>query len=237
MLCIKNLHFSYGSKKILKGLTFSLEKGEIAVLIGLSGSGKTTLFRLINGLIQPEQGKIVFENSENKITYMRQEDLLLPWRTALSNLLLFTELGKRKRDAGVIEEAYVLFKRMGLEGYEEAYPSQLSEGMRQRLSLARALLQNHPFILLDEPFASLDVIIREELYDLLREIRVDTQKTMMMVTHDFRDAMALGDRILVLSQGEIAADYLLTAQIKEDPVAVSKLIQQIRALLSGRATP
>ncbi|MCH9626403.1 MAG: Aliphatic sulfonates import ATP-binding protein SsuB [Chlamydiales bacterium] len=230
MLAIHLLQFAYGEKTILDKLSFSIKKGEIVALIGISGSGKTTLFRLITGLIQPTEGTI---SLDGEATYMRQEDLLLPWRTVLENLLLFTELGKKlpQKKEVIRAQALALLERVGLEGTAEAYPHTLSGGMRQRVALARSLLQNHPLMLLDEPFASLDVIIREQLYALMREIRDQYSKTIVMVTHDFRDAMALADRILVLSEGKIAADYPVLPEMRQDPVAGSQLIQSIREQL------
>jgi len=240
MLEIESLYFSYGEKPLLNGISFSVQEGEIIALVGISGSGKTTLFRLITGLIEPTEGRIWIAGKavpEGALltTYMRQEDLLLPWRTVLGNLFLFTELGKKQAQTkrSLHEEAHTLLKRVGLEGYAEAYPNELSGGMRQRVSLARALLQNRPFMLLDEPFASLDVIIREQLYALMREIRDHYNKTIVMVSHDFRDAMALADRILVLSQGKIADNYVVTPEMKEDPHAADQLIQHIREHLSA----
>lgn len=231
MLAIHRLQFAYGQKTILDKLSFSVREGEIIALIGISGSGKTTLFRLITGLIQPTAGTI---SLTGEATYMRQEDLLLPWRTVLENLLLFTELGKKtpQNKEAIQEQARALLKRVGLEGTAQAYPHTLSGGMRQRVALARSLLQNRPLMLLDEPFASLDVIIREQLYALMREIRDQYNKTIVMVTHDFRDAMALADRILVLSEGKIAADYPVLSEMRHDPYTANQLIQNIREQLS-----
>lgn len=234
MLRIKDLHFAYDAKTILDGVTFSAAAGEIIALIGISGSGKTTLFRLITGLVPPSCGEIEIggcatPERTQMATYMRQEDLLLPWRTVMGNLLLFSELGKKEaRGSTLKEEATQLLQRVGLEGFEEAYPRALSGGMRQRVALARALLQNRPLMLLDEPFASLDVILREQLYALLREIRDQYQKTIVMVTHDFRDAVALADRILVLARGKIAGTYVMDPASRAQSACAEKLIQQIR---------
>ncbi len=222
MLDVESIHFAFEEKSILKGVSFRVSKGEIIALIGISGSGKTTLFRLINGLLKPTRGKIT---TYGETTFMRQEDLLLPWRTVLNNLLLFTELGKSQPENPPLEEAYALLRKVGLEGYAEVYPHQLSGGMRQRVALARALLQNRPLMLLDEPFASLDVIIREQLYRLMRDIRDQYNKTIVMVTHDFRDAMELADRILVLSEGKIAAEFKVSDEKQE------VLAEQIRSAL------
>lgn len=216
MLKLKDVHFSYAERKILQGLTFSAPKGELLALIGISGSGKTTLFRLISGLISPQKGEIMVDEKPLpqgalNITYMRQEDLLLPWRTVLENVLLLTEFGssvesKKKRK----ERALVLLKKMGLEEKEDCFPKELSGGMRQRVALARALMHDRPLLLLDEPFASLDVLLREQLYGFLKEIKEQYNKTILMVTHDFRDALTLADRILILNSGIIVGDYALT---------------------------
>ncbi|HEY4832338.1 MAG TPA: ATP-binding cassette domain-containing protein [Waddliaceae bacterium] len=238
MLRVENVYFAYDKPEILQGVTFTVTKGEIVALIGISGSGKTTLFRLITGLITPLRGKIVIDGKslpEQSLltTYMRQDDLLLPWRTVMGNLLLFSEFGKKRVPKDDFQtNAATLLKKVGLEGIEKLYPSKLSGGMRQRVALARALLQNRPLLLLDEPFASLDVIMREQLYSLLRDVRDHYKKTIVMVTHDFRDAMALADRILVLSNGKIVGTYGV-APISETGANREALIQQIRADLAG----
>jgi len=205
MIELQDVEFSYEREKILKNVTFSISRGEIIALIGLSGSGKTTLFRLMAGIEKADKGTIRGADCET-ISYMQQEDLLLPWRSILSNLLLVDELGRRPHNPKIAQRARRLLKAVGLEGYEEAMPHEISGGMRQRVSLVRALLQERPILLLDEPFGPLDVIVREELYLLLRSIREDYDKTIIMVTHDFRDAIALADRILVLANGEICRD-------------------------------
>ena len=234
MLQVDDIHFAYGEQSILDGISFSVAEGEIIALIGISGSGKTTLFRLITGLLSPSQGEILIkEQSAIKgmqlTTYMRQEDLLLPWRTVFDNLLLVSELGKKKaHPISLRKEAHALLEKVGLERNIDDFPKELSGGMRQRVSLARALLQNRPLMLLDEPFASLDVIFREQLYVLLREIRDQYTKTIVMVTHDFRDAMSLADRILVLANGKIADSFQITPEVRSDAAASEALIQQIR---------
>lgn len=230
MLQVANIHFAYESKKLLQGISFELSKSEIVSLIGLSGSGKTTLFRLISGLILPDQGTILIDGEQlpggtKLITYMHQKDLLLPWRNVLENMLLFSELGRKNAKKNIEKEALVLLGRMGLKGCENLYPDELSGGMRQRVALARALLQNRPMLLLDEPFGSLDVIVREELYGLLTEIRDNYEKTILLITHDFRDALTLSDRILLLSEGRISHQFKVEKSHKE------RLSEEIRATL------
>ncbi len=219
MLRLDDVYFTY-DRPILKGVSFKITPGEILALIGTSGSGKTTLFRLITGLIKPDSGTIV---CNGLATYMQQEDLLLPWRTVLQNILLPFELGENSSLPR--KEAFQLLNLVGLKGYDEAYPSELSGGMRQRVSLARALLQNRPLMLLDEPFGSLDVLIREQLYLLLKQMK----KTILLVTHDFRDALELADRILVLSNGQIVGNFTVA---KENP---NSLKQAIRDALQAKS--
>lgn len=227
LLKTQNLSFSFGEQKILNNLSLELQQGEIVTLLGWSGSGKTTLFKILTGIFTPEQGSIVFsKDPKNSISYMSQEDLLLPWRTVLGNLLLVTELG----DSGLshpffINEAQKLLSEMGLEHCTDLYPDQLSGGMRQRVSLARALLQKRPLLFLDEPFGSLDVVLREQIYALLRNIKDEFDCTIMMVTHDFHDAICLSDRILFMHHGSIQKAWEIDNAVREDS---GKVITDIR---------
>ena len=232
VISLQNIYFSYGNKKILNGITFSVPPGEILALIGVSGSGKTTLFKLISGLIEQDSGEVICSKKE-ATTYMQQEDLLLPWRNLIDNILLFSELGHRHSKGFFKERAVALLKRVGLEHAADLYPEQLSGGMKQRATLARALLQDRPLLLLDEPFGSLDLLIREELYKLLLEIRTQYNKTMILVTHDFRDALSIADRILILQKGKIKESFKIDGNERENPLFCNKLCQQIKSSLSG----
>jgi len=239
MLAIENISFNYGEKPLLENLNFSVKEGEIVSLIGTSGSGKTTLFRLITGLLLPKQGSLLINGiplpkGQENVTYMRQEDFLLSWRTVLQNLLLFTELGKKRvKKSLLMDEALELLERVGLKGYEQHYPHQLSGGMRQRVSLARALLRKRPLLLLDEPFGSLDILIREDLYQLLQWVRSSYKKTILFVTHDFRDAVSLSDRILILSEGKIKKEFELPPNQHERLKLETEMLPAIRSSLSS----
>jgi len=228
MLKVNQVSFSYPQKPVLEKIDFSLKEGEIVALIGASGSGKTTLFRLITGLIDPQSGTICMDH---KSSYMQQEDLLLPWRTVMGNLLLFTKLGKQTNKGDFKTKALELLGKVGLKESAHLYPHELSGGMRQRVSLARALLQNGQLLLLDEPFGSLDLIIREQLYLLIRNICNQEKKGIMLITHDFRDALSIADRILILKKGKINQHYAIDQKLRTDPVASEQLMQQIRAQL------
>ena len=238
MLKIENLHFHYEQLPVLKGVDLSVEKGSILALIGVSGSGKTTLFRMISGLLSPSTGSISIDgikgdNRVDQMTYMRQEDLLLPWRSVLKNMTLFSELGPAKKTENWEEKAYFLLKKMKMEKFAHSYPSELSGGMRQRVALARALLQERSLLLLDEPFASLDVLTREELYLLLQKVRKEEQKTIVMVTHDFRDALALADHIYILSNGKITKKFDINSDLRNSALERMNLMEQIRFELSA----
>ena len=194
MLTIDNLTFSYGKKRILQNLSLKVERGEFAAILGPSGCGKTTLFRLIVGLQKPDIGRIQLQNQP---AYLSQENTLLPWRTVLSNILLPTQLGKNSPQK---EQALQLIKEVGLEGSEDAYPSELSGGMKQRALLARALIQKRSFLLLDEPFSSLDYFAKEEFYVLLKEMQKKSNLTILLITHDLHEAKALADTTYLLKE-------------------------------------
>lgn len=234
MLAVDNLSFSFASHQILKDLSLNLAQGEIGTLIGSSGSGKTTLFRLLTGILPPQIGTIsiaghTLPSAKHYAAYMMQEDLLLPWRTIIDNMTLPGEIGPSPLPRGsLLRNARICLSEVGLGDWENAYPRHLSGGMRHRVSLARALLQKRPLLLLDEPFASLDVNLREQMHGLLREIRTQHGTTILMITHDFRDALSLSDRIFMLAQGQIAREWSITSPMRENPASIQQLCEEIR---------
>ncbi len=224
MLEIENLSFSYGSKKIIENLSLKIKKGTTSTIIGSSGSGKSTLLKMIAGLLESKNGKAC---SQGEIAYMMQEDMLLPWRNIMDNLSLIAELNNDS-DIHWRTHAKSLLQIVGLEGHEHKYPHQLSGGMRKRASLAQALLKRHPLLLLDEPFSSLDILLREKLFELLKTIQNKYNTTILMVTHDYRDAISLSDRILLLKDRSIHSQWTITEATRKDPSETSELIDQIR---------
>ncbi len=228
MLSVKNLVFSYKDTPVFKNLSFALKKGEIASFIGTSGSGKTTLFKLLTGIHQPQNGDVTVEGVTEP-AYMTQKDLLLPWRTVLENITLTYELGRKKHcPKKTIEEAMDLIEEVDLLGTEHKFPEQLSGGMRQRVSLARALMQKSPLLLLDEPFGSLDIQLREQMYDLLKTIHKNHNTTILLITHDFRDAISLSDHIFLLADGTITKQWQIEAAARTCPAKMGSLHEKLR---------
>lgn len=197
--------FNYQNNRlnVLNNLDFIVDDGEFIALLGPSGCGKSTLFNIIAGLILPECGAM-FLNGEyvdcntKAFGYMQQKDLLLPWRTVLKNVLIGPEIGKETEEF-VKSKALSLLSQLGLQGFENSYPSQLSGGMRQRVALVRTLLCNKEFLLLDEPFGALDAMTRTVMQSILMDIWKKKKQTILLITHDVEEALSLADKILVLT--------------------------------------
>lgn len=209
-LKFEQVSFQYGqnskSRSILKGLSFSIARGEFVSIVGASGSGKSTIFRLIVGLEQPDQGDIYLNDRVErfrlgKIGYMPQQDLLMPWRTIRQNAQLVPEI----KGIGDDERVSTLLKEFGLEGYEDKYPHELSGGMRQRVSFLRASLSGSNTLLLDEPFSALDAMTKLYMQEWLLEQWEKQQSTILFITHDISEALFLSDRILIVKDMPITS--------------------------------
>lgn len=197
---IKNLskQFFSGTEtvSVLEGLSLEIPEGEISVLLGPSGCGKTTLLNLIGGLIEPDSGEIVKEHQE--LSFIFQELRLLPWMSVERNIELVLKAKisdeeiRRKRIAEVLE-------MVGLTPESGWYPEELSGGMRQRVSIARAFAYPSSLILMDEPFQSLDLKLRIELIEEYLKLWIEDNRTTLMVTHDVREALLMADSIHILS--------------------------------------
>ncbi|KFZ41186.1 MULTISPECIES: ABC transporter ATP-binding protein [Thermoactinomyces] len=187
----------------IRDINFTVEQGETLVLVGPSGCGKSTILSLLAGIYKQTSGQIRLFGKEGKTHaakytgYMLQKDGLLEWRTVLKNMILGLEFRKQNTPER-IEYALHLLKQMGLEHTSHQYPSQLSGGMRQRVALVRTLAVNPEILLLDEPFSALDIQNKIALEDLLMDVMKRHKKTAVLVTHDLEEALAVGDRILVM---------------------------------------
>jgi NitT/TauT family transport system ATP-binding protein len=203
----------------LQGTTLKVGPGEFVAIVGPSGCGKSTLMKVVTGLWRPSQGAVMVNgrnvNAPLSIVGMAfQNPTLLPWRTTLDNVMLPLEIVQphcarlRRERAAYEAKARELIALVGLSGFERHFPWQLSGGMQQRASLCRALIHDPLLLMLDEPFASLDMFTREELWLALQDLWLARRPTVILVTHDLREAAFLADRVLVMSArpGRIIAE-------------------------------
>jgi ABC-type nitrate/sulfonate/bicarbonate transport system ATPase subunit len=200
-IVVDGLSVSFGALRVLDDLSFDVAPGEFVSVIGPSGCGKSTLFNVLAGLLDPDRGEVLVDGApatRETFGYMPQKDLLFPWRTVLDNTTLGLEVaGMRRRDAR--EKARKLFAPFGLDGFERSRPGELSGGMRQRAALLRTVVQDREVLLLDEPFGALDSLTRTAMQEWLEEVRARYGWTVLLITHDIREAVFLSDRVLVLS--------------------------------------
>jgi NitT/TauT family transport system ATP-binding protein len=195
----------------LEPIDLDIRRGEFIAVVGPSGCGKSTLLSIIAGLIEPSAGEVVIDGTQVRGPYSQlgivfQKDLLLEWRSVLDNVLIQAEARGIKRRA-VRERALRLLELVGLGGFEGHYPFELSGGMRQRVALCRALLHDPPLLLMDEPFAALDAITRDQMGLDLLSLWHDQRQTVFFITHSIPEAVFLADRVVVMTRrpGAIAA--------------------------------
>jgi NitT/TauT family transport system ATP-binding protein len=195
----------------LQDVSLQIEKGEFISLVGASGCGKTTLLRIVDGLVLPTRGQVCVDGQ--RVTkpgpdrgFVFQQDALFPWRTVLDNIIFGLEVqGRKKREA--LQRADELVRLVGLAGFEQHFPHELSGGMRQRANLARALTIDPDILLMDEPFAALDAQTRELMQAELLRVWRSNRKTVMFVTHQIDEAVYLADRVVVMTSrpGQVKA--------------------------------
>jgi NitT/TauT family transport system ATP-binding protein len=228
----------------LEGVTLQVPSGQICSVIGPNGSGKSTLLRVVGGLLPPDRGGVDLDGEpiagpDPRVGFVFQEPRLLPWRDTLANVGFPLELAGWDRQAR-LARAGELLALVGLTGFERALPGELSGGMRQRASIARALALQPSVLLLDEPFSALDALTRERLNEELLGIWDRVGTTILVVTHSVQEAVFLGDRVVVLSPrpGRVVADIPVPLprprRIADlDAAAVSATAERIRAHLGG----
>jgi putative hydroxymethylpyrimidine transport system ATP-binding protein len=202
-LAVEGLRRSFGPLEVLAGVEFDVAPGEFVALVGPSGCGKSTLFDVIAGLEPPDAGRVLVDGADatgrvDPFAYMPQQDLLFPWRTELDNTTLGLEVAGVPRRAAR-ERAAALFGPFGLAGFERSRPAELSGGMRQRAALLRTVVQDRAVLLLDEPFGALDALTRIDMQSWLEGVRERYGWTVLLITHDIREAVFLADRVLVLA--------------------------------------
>lgn len=197
----------------LEGVSLNVQQGEIVALVGTSGCGKSTLLRIVSGLIQPSQGQVWIDDEpltspHPLVGMIFQEPRLMPWLTVRQNVQFGLEHLPKLAQAQQVTKA---LERVGLSDFAEALPRQLSGGMAQRVAIARALVTQPAILLLDEPFSALDAFIRLKLQNHLLQVWEYDRPTMILVTHDIEEALALSDRIIVLrgNPGRIHREFVL----------------------------
>lgn len=211
---------------VLTGLNLALAEQGITVVVGKSGCGKTTLLRILAGLESMDQGEIHIPGGSQKIGMVFQEPRLMPWLTVWKNIIF-----GQKKDEIRQEKIQKLINTVGLTGFEKAYPNQLSGGMQQRVSLARALAYDAELILMDEPFAALDHFTREIMQQELLRIDSVSRKITVFVTHSIDEALLLGQKIVVMGEGNVRAEYDLSPYAYPRDLLSDQLIKIKKSIL------
>lgn len=246
------LHKSFsgpeGGVQVLDGLSLTVSRGEFVSIVGPSGCGKSTLLSILAGVEAPDSGSITVAGEalapgSRPFAWMPQDDALFEWRTVLGNVSLGAEVAAGLPRPEARKLARSLLDQFGLDGFADARPSQLSGGMRQRVALARTVAMGRDCLLLDEPFGALDALTRTGLHLWLEELRSTRPWTVVLVTHDVREAVLLSDRVIVLDtrpasvvlEREIALPRTRTLGLLSDPIAAAHEIAILDALgIGGR---
>jgi NitT/TauT family transport system ATP-binding protein len=191
----------------VQDVSFAVREGEKFILLGPSGCGKSTLLKAVAGFMAPARGAVELEGravtrpGPDRVVVFQEFDQLLPWKTVLGNVTYPLRVARRMAGPAARAQAERFLRLVGLEGFADAYPHQLSGGMKQRVAIARSLAIEPRMLLMDEPFASLDALTRRKMQEELLAIWEATRKTILFVTHSIQEAVLLGDRILILSPG------------------------------------
>ena len=208
-----------GPLPVLDNLSLKIPENSFCAVVGPSGCGKSTLTRLVSGLMKPNEGQVWLHNKlvtspRPTVGMAFQNPVLLEWRTILQNVLLPLEIVKSPMSkAQATERAHHLLDLVGLTGFAEKRPSELSGGMRQRASLCRALVHSPEVLILDEPFGALDAFTREDLWCTMHDLREQEPFTCMLITHDLRESVFLADQVVVMSGRPAHAQYVLDVDI------------------------
>lgn len=205
MVALKDVRMAFGEFVAVDEVNLTVADGEFLAIVGPTGCGKSTILNAVAGLLKPARGTVTIDGAPVKgvggdIGYLFQQDALLPWKTSIENVelgLMFRGVGKAERH----EKAKAWLAKVGLKGFEDRYPHQLSGGQRKRVQMAQALITGPKVILMDEPFSALDIHTRHLMQNELLRLWQEERRAVIMITHDLEEAIALGDRVVVLAAG------------------------------------
>jgi len=235
MLQVRDLSFQYrGGDAVLDGLSLDLAENEVVSLLGPSGCGKSTVLRIIAELLDTGEGDIVWKN-DPELAFVFQDSALMPWATVVENVSLPGRLNG-KIDQQAVEAALVT---VGLAGMDARFPAQLSGGQRMRASVARALAANPKILLMDEPFAALDEILRFQMNELLLDLKATQGLSILFVTHSLYEAAYLSDRVLVMNRGQVKGEVIpkldrsLSGHDQRASTAFTSAVTDISYLMAG----
>jgi NitT/TauT family transport system ATP-binding protein len=250
-VCIEGLSKAYETREenevlALSAIDLVIEPGSFVAVVGPSGCGKSTLLSLVAGLLPATTGSITIDGDavrkpHRKVGVVFQSDLLLYWRTILDNILLPIEV-KRRRRSDYVAQAQLLLNQVGLAGFEGKYPHELSGGMRQRVAICRALIQEPGLLLMDEPFGALDALTREQMIMDMQAMWLRLRNTVLFITHGIDEAVFLADRVIVMSPrpGRIDADLRIAIarprswnEVHRDS-AFQDYVRQVRTIFEAK---
>lgn len=226
---MKNLQKKYFVEEravpVLNGIQLHIPEGKITVILGKSGCGKTTLLRLLGGLEEADAGEIIWDIA-HKSAFVFQEARLMPWLTVWDNVKF--GLKNQKCDSNAIQSIIDL---VGLRGFEKAYPNQLSGGMCQRVAIARALAYQPSFILMDEPFAALDYFTRQQMQKEVLRLQRECGTSIVFVTHSIDEALLLGHKIVVIENGQIKSESLISENNEKRDLLDNRFVEQKKNIM------
>jgi NitT/TauT family transport system ATP-binding protein len=237
---------SNGRIHALSDVSFDINEGDMVTVVGPSGCGKSTLLKIIAGIISKSAGRITLDDQEisgpnPKIGVVFQNPVLLPWRTVYQNVMLPVDVRRQPRQE-YHPRAMGLLRLVGLEGFEERYPYELSGGMQQRASICRAMINDPAILLMDEPFGALDAMTREHMNVWLQKIWLESRKTIFFITHSISEAVFLADQVIVMSPRPGRIDEIVPIDIpRPRPLAVMTTdhfggyVRHIRELFGSEA--
>ena len=233
-----NYQTNQGLLPVIKNLSISIKKGCFTAIVGPSGCGKSTITRLVSGLLMPTKGSIFISNEKvlspiSTVGMAFQNPVLLEWRNVINNIILPLEIVSKNLSYNFRRErALELLKLVGLEEFELNLPSELSGGMKQRVSLCRSLVHKPEVLILDEPFAALDAFTREDLWNVMLKLKSEQDFTCILITHDLREAVYLADQVIVLSGRPATLQYTVQTDFKKNKTISDLYSSKVTKLLS-----